>query len=70
MREVERSWGCNSGQEIGLAKVQRQIPENKETCIAFYTLDAGLVLFRLEHALPGQSNQISPGLQDQNNARQ
>ena len=43
MREVERSRGCNSGQEIGLAKVQRQIPENKETCIAFYTLDADLV---------------------------
>ena len=62
MREVERSWGCYSGQETGLAKVQCQIQENKEMCIPFYTFDAGLVLVRLEHALPGQQNQISPGL--------
>ena len=50
MGEVERSWGRDGRQEVGLAKIQRQIPQHKETRILFHALDAGLGPLRLERA--------------------
>ena len=70
VRQIERSGRSYGGQQIGLAKIQRQVSQQEKAHILFQTLGAVFVVLQLKTALPRQSHQISFAFQHEKDAGQ
>ena len=70
MHEIERSGRCDRRNEIGLAEIARQITQLEQAHVLLKAIHAGLVLTGIEGSNAGEANQVAPGFQQEEDARQ
>src|SRR5688572_3792084 len=70
MSQVERSRRGDGRQNVGRAHLERQLPQDETIGVGLDSVNARRVLFRRQRTVPRESNQITPRLEDEEDARQ